>query len=264
MKLVISNQRPVIRVTSALIVAFLEISVWLTMVTTITAQSPEPSPSPDDERIKQKVEERIEKVLSTAEQGQKRALVGTLKSIANSTLTIETQTGDSQAKVATDATILNEDREEIEIDDLEISSNLIAMGYLDNQNVLNAKRVVVTEEFQIPESESVFGTVTDISQEEKILTIKHPKTQTVYMVDINSNTKITKRVGEEVKEIKFSDIEENDRLVVIGEPEENEEKIITASLIHVVTSASPETTEEEEEQPSPSPEVLPTPETEEE
>jgi len=143
------------------------------------------------------------------------------------------------------------------------------MGYLDNQNVLDAKRVVVTEEFQTPETESVFGLVTDISGEEKVLTIKHPKSELVYMVDINSNTEITKRVEGEIEEIEFSDIEENDRLVVIGEAEENEEKIITANLIHVVTSASPETLEpetleEEEELPSPSPEVSPTPEEEEE
>ncbi|MBU3956819.1 hypothetical protein KKI19_00860 [Patescibacteria group bacterium] len=253
MKLAISNQRSVIRLTNTLLVVFLlVVGCWLLATATI-AQSPEPSPSPDDERIKQKVEERIEKVLSTAEEGQKRALVGTLKSIANSTLTIETHGGNFQAKVAIDAIILNEDREEIELDDLAIGNNLIAMGYFDNQNVLDAKRVVVTEEFQIPETESVFGLVTDISQEEKVLTIKHPKSATVYMVDVGTKTKITKSVEGEVKEIKFSDIKENDRLVVIGEPEENEEKIITASLIHVVTGASPETTEEEEEQPSPSP-----------
>lgn len=225
--------------------------------------SPEPSPSPD-ERIKQKVEERIEKVLSTAEEGQKRALVGTLKSIANSTLTITTQSGDFQAKVATDAAILNEDRENIELDDLEIGSNLITMGYLDNQNVLDTKRIVVTEEFQIPETESVFGLVTDISEEEKVLTIKHPKTQAVYMIDIDADTKITKRIEGEIQEIKFSDIEDDDRLVVIGEPEENEEKIITAKLIHIVVGASPETFEKKEEQPSPSPEISPTPEVEEE
>jgi len=243
--------------------AFLVCALLFTVNAFAQEASPEPSPSPDDERIKQKVEERIEKVLSTAEEGQKRALVGTLKSIANSTLTITIQDGDFQAKVATDAAILNEDREEIEIDDLTIGSNLIAMGYLDNQNVLDAKRVVVTEEFQTPETESVFGLVTDISEEEKVLTIKHPKSELVYMVDINSNTEITKRVEGEIEEIEFSDIEENDRLVVIGEAEENEEKIITAKLIHVVAGASPETLEEEEE-PSPSPEISPTPETEEE
>lgn len=221
-----------------------------------TAQevSPEPSPSPD-ERIKQQVEERIEKVLSTAEEGQKRALVGILKSVANSTLTIEVQAGDFQAKVADDAIIVNENREEIKIDDLEIGSHIIAMGYFNSQNVLDAKRVVVTKAFQVPETESVFGLVTDISEEENVLTIKNPKNQTVYMVEVGTKTEITKRVNEEIQEIKFSDIQINDRLVVIGKPEENEEKIITARLIYVV---SPLTTEVEEEQksPSPSPEVL--------
>jgi len=85
--------------------AFLVCALLFTVNAFAQEASPEPSPSPEDERIKQKVEERIEKVLSAAEEEQKRALVGTLKSIANSTLTIEIQDGDFQAKVATDAAI---------------------------------------------------------------------------------------------------------------------------------------------------------------
>lgn len=237
--------------------AFLVCALFFAVNTFAQEASPEPSPSPD-ERIKQQVQERMEKVLSTAEEGRKRALVGTLKSIANSTLTIETRDENFQAKVADDAIIINEDREEIELNDLIIGSNVIAIGYFDNQNVLDARRVVVTEKFQIPETDSVFGLVTDISQEEKILTIKHPKNQAVYMIDVGTETEITKSVEGELEEIKFSDIEENDRLVVIGELGENEEKIITAKLIHVfspLTAAVPEA-EEEQESPSPSPEVL--------
>ena len=150
------------KITITLLTFFL---ISLVPLGVLAQDNEEPSPSPDDERIKQKVEERIEKVLSSAEEEQKRALVGTLKSVANSTLTIETQTGDFQAKVATEATILDKDREEIEIDDLNIGSNIIAMGYFDDQDVLDTKRVVMAEEFQVPETDSAFGLVTDISQE---------------------------------------------------------------------------------------------------
>lgn len=215
----------------------------------------EPSPSPDDERIKQKVEERIEKVLSDAEERRKQALVGELKEIANSTLTIETDLGDIQTKVMTDAAILNLEREEIELGDLEIGSKIISMGYLDDQDILEAKRVVVVEKFQIPTSEAFFGIVTDISQEETIFTIKNPKDQTIYTVEMGTNVKITKSVEDEIETVKFEDIQEDGHIVVVGEPEENEEKMITAKLIHIipVETEIPEVGEKTQPSPSPSP-----------
>lgn len=206
----------------------------------------EATPSPDSELIQQKVEERIQKVLKTAEEKRKRALIGTLKAIADSTLTIETQLGEIETKVATDAAILNENRKKIDLEDLTVGNKLVALGYLED-SILEAKRIIQRKEFQIPETNVAFGIVTDISQEEKILTIKHPKKETVYMIDVSTTTKITKRIEGEIKTIKFSDIEENDYLVAIGKPGENAEKIITAKLIHVVSG------EAEEATPSPSP-----------
>jgi len=235
---------------------------WSLVTKSIAQSSPEPSSSPD-ERIQQRVEERIQKVLSTTEQKQKRALVGTLKSISNSTLTIETQAGDFQAEVATDAAVINLERKTIEVGNLEIGSKIISMGYFNNQSVLETKRIVIRKQLQIPTSEAAFGSVSDISQEEKVLTIKHPKKQTVYMVEVGPNTKITKRVAGKIQTIKFSDIEENDHLVAIGEPGENKEKIITAKLIHVTADTSLETPEKEEEQPSSLPEASPVQEEEE-
>lgn len=193
-----------------------------------------PEPSPTDTRIQQQVEERIEKVLKAAEERKKRALIGSIKTISNSTLTIETKDGDFQAKMATDAAIINLKREEIKLEDLEIGNKIICIGYLDNQNILEAKRIVVVTQFQTPATEVAFGVVTDISQEEKVLTIKNPKKQTIYMVEVGTNTKITKKVEGKIQTVKFGDIKENDRLVAIGKPGENEEKIIVAKIIHVI------------------------------
>ena len=198
-----------------------------------------PIPSPDDERIKEQVQERIENVLQAADEEKKGALVGTLKSIANSTLTVETESGEAQVKTDDEVIILNPDKDEIELGDLSIGSKIIAMGYTESQTTLNTKRIIVIEEFQAPETEAVFGVVTDISQEEKVLTIKHPKNETIYMIEVKSQTTITKKVDEEIEEIDFSDIEEDDRLVVVGIPGENGEKMVTADLIRVVTNQTP-------------------------
>lgn len=223
----------------------------------VLAQADEEASPPADERIQQKVEERIEKVLKATEEKKKHAVVGTLKAISDSTLTIETKRDDAQVEVDAEATIINSKREEIGLEDLEIGSKIIALGYLED-SVLTAKRLVIIGKFQTSASEVAFGVVTDISSEAKVLTIKHPKGEAIYMVEVTGNTKITKRVEGKIQTVKFGDIEENDHLVAIGKPGENEEKIITAKLIHVIPGKATG-----QESPSPTPEVSPTPKTEE-
>jgi len=207
----------------------------------------EASPSPTlDPRIEGAIQKRMEDVLKAAEGKKKQAAVGTLKSISNSTLTIETRMGDVQVNVDPETTIIGPKREDVELADLELGSKIIAMGYLED-NVLIAKRIIIGGKFQAPTTEVAFGVVTDISSEANVLTIKHPKKETIYMIEISGNTKITKKVEGKIQTVKFADIEENDCLVAIGEPGENEEKIITAKIIHVIpssiTPATPETEE---------------------
>lgn len=211
-----------------------------------------PSPSPED-LIKQKVEERIEKVVSTAEEKTKQAFVGEIEEIANATLTLKTPSGEEKAKVAEDAIILNSDRDEIELKGLEIGEKVIVMGFLDDQGILEARRVVVIDEFQTPKSEAVFGIVTDISSEEKILTVK-TKDETIFTVEMDPKVEISQTLNGDKETASFKDIKENDNLVIIGETEENAKKMITARLIHLVPSET-EITPLEEESPSPSPEV---------
>jgi len=211
-----------------------------------------PSPSPED-LIKQKVEERIEKVVSTAEEKTKQAFVGEIEEIANATLTLKTPSGEEKAKVAEDAIILNSDRDEIELKDLEIGEKVIVMGFLDDQGILEARRVVIIEEFQTPNSEAIFGIVTDISSEEKILTVK-TKEETIYTVEMDSEVEISQTLDGDKETAAFKDIGENDHLVIIGETEENAKKMITARLIHLIPSEA-EIIPSEEESPSPSPKV---------
>jgi hypothetical protein len=210
----------------------------------------EPSPSPD-EVIKQKVEERIEKVVNTAEEETKQAFVGEIENIANSTLTLQTSSGQVKAKVADDATILNTDRDEINLENLEIGEKAIVMGYADDQGNLDARRVLVIKAFQIPQSEAIFGTVTDISSEEKILTVK-TKDETIYTVEMDKEVEISQTVSGEKESASFSDIEENENLIIIGQTEENAKKIITAKLIHLLPSQT-EAASSEKASPSPSP-----------
>lgn len=217
------------------------------------------SPTPDEKvkEIREAVKEKVREEIQQTQKGQKKAFVGEITEISNSTLVLKTLSNEQQAEIDSEATILNIKKNKIEFEDLEIGNYVIAMGYLGENEVLQAKRVVVTKEPETPTRQVVVGRVTDISDDEKIITVKNEKKGVVYMVEATSKTTITQKLEEdEVEEVKFGQIEEGDWLITIGTPTEDEEKIITAKLIHLVPGKNkpkPTPTAEVEEEPAPSP-----------
>ena len=80
------------------------------------------------------------------------------------------------------------------------------------------------------------------------------------MVVINDKTTITKKTDKNVEKVGFSEIEIGDHLVAIGSMTENEEKIITAKIIHVIPGLSkPTTTPKSTASPKLTPTVSPKP-----
>lgn len=238
------------------IISLLIISLFVfSSASEILAQSPTP-----DEKVKEireAVKEKVREEIQQTQKGQKKAFVGEITEISNSTLVLEAQSGEQQAEVDDEATILNIKKNKIEFEDLEIGNYVIAMGYLGGNEVLQAKRVVVTKEPKTPTRQVVVGRATDISDDEKIITVKNEKSGVIYMIEATSKTTITQKLEEdEVEEVKFGQIEKGDWLVTIGTPTEDEEKIITAKLIHLVLGKDkpkPTPTAEVEEEPTPSP-----------
>lgn len=228
---------------------------------TVQAVSPTPEASPtvaeEVKEIRETVKEKVREKLDEVKKGQKRAFVGEILKITNSTLVLDTRRGEKQTQVAKDAAILSLGKK-IEFEDLEIGSFAMAMGYLDEDGTLQSQRVVVTTKPKKPARQVAFGKVTDISQQD-IITVNNEKKGIIYTIEVTSETKITKKVEDKIQKVEVDEIEEGNVLVAIGTPEENEEKIITAKIIHVIpglTKKQPTPTPEAEleKEPSPTPE----------
>ncbi len=108
------------------------------------------------------------------------------------------------------------------------------MGYLGESETLEAKRIVVISKPKPPFRVVAFGRVTDISSEEKLLTVKNEKKGITYTIAVTDKTIITKKTDNKVQKVQFSAIEIGNRLVAVGTPTENENKLITAKIIHVI------------------------------
>lgn len=251
------------------IIYVLLVTCYLLHVTMARAVSPSPLPSPTPqsspaaeeeieekikeirEAVKEKVREKIEEVKS----GIPRAYVGEITQIGESEFSIETRKETVQVKVTSETKIIGKGKQTLELKDLKIGDFCIAMGYLGENGTLEAKRIVIATKPKPPVREVVFGRVTDISSEEKILTVKNEKKGLTYTVVVTDKTIITKKTDMKVEKVKFSAIEINDRVVAIGTPTENEEKLITAKIIHVIPGRAVG-----QQKPTPKPTASPTPE----
>ncbi|MCX6726070.1 MAG: hypothetical protein NT052_02030 [Candidatus Shapirobacteria bacterium] len=217
------------------------------------AVSPTPTSATESavQEIRDKVKEIVREQIEETQKGQKMAFTGELTAINDADLKIETNQGEKNLKIATDAAIINKTGKKIKIGELKTSFFAIAMGYLEDNDILGVRRLVVVEKPKANGKEAAFGKVTDISSEEKIITIKNEKKNLIYTIEIDDKTIITKKVENKDQKVKFNVVSKGDKLIAIGTPSENENKIITAETVYIISDDSTATSSSKTVSPTP-------------
>lgn len=191
-----------------------------------------------DEKVKavrEAVEKRVQETISKTSSESKIGIWGNLVKTKDNTLIIECKDQEYLLSVASDADILNSARKNTDLQSLETEKPIIALGYLEANGKILAKRIVQLNKLNENNKQAVFGEVTDISREEKVLTVKNPKTEITYLIDANKVGKITKKQNEEITSIKYEEIEEGEKLIAVGIPAENGQKMLKASAIRILS-----------------------------
>lgn len=188
------------------------------------------SASPDDEKVKEirdavreKVQEKIQEIKDKIE---KKGYVGILTEMTDSTLSVDTQTGEKLVTIDDQATIIGTTKKEIKSKDLEIGQKIIAMGLLGENEILLAKRIVVVTPEKNPTIKTAFmGKISLIDIKLKTISLDHlRKLSLKYQLKIDS--KLTKFTSKEFKTLK-----EGDLLVVVSS-QEKESETPTALLVN--------------------------------
>ena len=223
-----------------LLTIFFALSIFISFLTNIViAQDQETTPTAEvtnnDEKvqgIREEVQKKVQDILEENKLGDKKGYSGPIISIEDLTLTLETNEGAKEVEIATDAAIIGQSGKNIKAEDLKKNLFVVAMGYVNEQAQLEVSRLVVQEKPKSSDKEVIRGKITDISTEEQILTVKNEKENLIFTIEIDKDTDLSRRDenGKKSKS-KFSNLEKNDRIFVIGEPTENEHKIITASIV---------------------------------
>jgi len=186
----------------------------------VSAVEPTPTQAPKQEvldLVTKKVKEMLNQEPTTVSTGPK-SFIGTISQKSDSQLTINYQNQDKIILVDTDTVVINAKKTKIKFSDLKSGQSILALGYLDAQNQLTAKRVIVTDLKTIENNNQVVvGTIVDISKSSPVfvlIPIKNKNTQ--YQITTDTKTDVVDQNGQDVK---LSSLTAGQKIITIIKPD---------------------------------------------
>ncbi len=174
----------------------IQILLGLFTITSVYGATPSTTPaaSPSatvEETPKQQVidsmKERLATKVAELRQVQKKAIVGTVKDISVSTITVETKTSDVKIELADQIKVFQNikgKRTALTTDDISQGDMIVVFGDYDTTlDVLNAKVIII----QDPLPARVSGAITDVDKKNYTVSVETSEGQS-YVIDIEKTT----------------------------------------------------------------------------
>lgn len=185
----------------------------------IVAVSPTPAEPGPDEKIQEIRDAIKEKVSEIKEKIEKKAFVGTISQITDSTVTINNFRGKQRVRLLEQTVIIGTNKKEIKAADLAVEDKIIAMGALSENEILEAKRVVVIPPPKtIPSPKITFyGKISEINSKNSLIIVCSIKNlDNAQELKIDQNTLILPILPpKSTEKLKFKDLKENQKVIAI-------------------------------------------------
>lgn len=199
------------------------------------------------EEVRKKVEEKLKTIVT---ERKKRGWIGIVEEKTASGFKLSVKDEIRTVIISEEAQIVGLKREKLDFDDLETGQRLVAMGYLQPDNSLEARRIVFLPEKEEKEGRRVvFGSIIDKSKEEEILVIapsQNPDQE--YEIILNQKTVLRQRVGKKLEKIKYEDLKVDQKIIAVVIPAKSNGSTYYAKLILALSpipSSSPTPTPEQ-------------------
>lgn len=160
--------------------------------------------------------DRVKEILEETEQIQnqrkRRALVGIVERVTTESLTLQTLKGEQVIKLLPEKTTIfsTPKPQPMQVQDIEIGGYAIVMGYINSDDVVEARRILVSPTMLFPPKKKVIiGTVQNIST--SLLTIV-TRTQKEEKISLSKKTVYEDKQGESLKR---TEIQADDEVLII-------------------------------------------------
>lgn len=204
----------------------------LTLVYSTEIKTPTPVPTTS---VSDQIRQRINQALS-----KPFASIGTIADISNSTLQIKTREGEiNQAIVdkenTTFARVTGKTRKAIAFGDLAIGDFVLALGYRKSESIIEALRVIASDNLSQNKRTAIFGTATEIDSKKDQFTLKKLENSGDELaVTTDKNTAIRTSGESGLERAAFDDIEDGQKVIVVGE--EDSKGNFLATFIYLLPS----------------------------
>lgn len=209
--------------------------IYLLIAVPVSAQSPTTNGN---------IRDKVQQKLATASKIPS-SYIGSVTDISESTLQIDKfdiakQSGDSgeieQVETSDTTKFVNVGKttKTVNFSDIAIGDFIVAMGYKNENGVLESKRILVIEPIKPSTRKSYLGEIAETTKNK--ITIKVNDSEKTF--NITKNADLEDYANNE--EVKLTDFEENDRIIVVTTDDEN------ARTVFLLTS--PETTDTPQEE----------------
>lgn len=203
------------------------------------------------EAIRKRVEEKLAKLSKSP-----KAVVGELKEVTDTTLNITTKNGEILAATNEDTKYFRVTKGKqvaVKFEDLVLNDFIVAMGYKNGNNVLDAKRVISYNVSPLVEKKAIYGVVrTNMNGSLGVQT-----SSGLVTVQTDDDTKVTKKAdGSKLEEVDVEEINLGDKILATATPNSKKPGTVIADKVRVLVSAEPKA---EDVSPTPTKKATPTP-----
>lgn len=191
-----------------------------------------PQSSTDEAGISQKVAQKL-----TQAKSQPKAYLGTVTDIADSTIQIKNAESQIEqiAISASGISVVNTkgtNNKVLKLTDIAIGDFIVAMGYVNGNEVLGAQRIIVTDPVTDIKMDAIIAKVTKVTT--KGLSLTTLKDNQEISITPDKNTDIISFSGYKEKNIKLSDIVAEDLIIAVIDNSGNTPKV--SSIFDIVQS----------------------------
>lgn len=183
------------------------------------------------EMVQQKVKDMLQQngIASSASTGPK-SLIGTITKIDSTQITITYKNEIKTVTFTTDTVFIDTKRNKTKIENIKAGQDILVMGYYNETNNLEAKRIVVTDLKTIEnKNQIVLGKIVDISQSSPIFVLIPIKNKDIqYQIKTDAKTEI---YDKDNNKLTIDKLKSGQKIVVIIQPDAKMVKTFYVSRI---------------------------------
>ena len=194
----------------------------------------------NDVVIKESIKERIEQAVKKTQDNETaspQALVGVLESITAQSLNLEINGLTELLSISEETSIVDEDNEALEVEDLEIGGGIIALVSDSSSGLITAKQIIAVSDLPAKSTKkttiSTIVRVDGISEELEVTT--KPNQENFTFIPNKATLLSDSKTGEEID---FDDLQSGDEILTIHEPDDDDFVLLKLERLSAKTTAT--------------------------